>query len=125
MSPSDGGVLTQAAVLTATSNGLRTQPIKRGAFVLEEILADQPKPSKAEVPAVEDLVPAKPLATLRERLEQHRNDPSCMNCHRKIDPLGFALENWPCSAAHHKGGTESVNPFTSAPAAMSFLTASM
>ncbi len=89
-----GGVLAQAAVLTATSNGLRTMPIKRGAFILEEILADPPKPPPADVPAVEDLVPTKPLASLRERLEQHRSDPSCMNCHKKIDPLGFALENY-------------------------------
>ena len=89
-----GGVLTQAAVLTATANGLRTMPIKRGAFVLGEILADPPKPPPADVPTVEEVTPDRALATLRERLEQHRSSASCKDCHRKIDPLGFALENY-------------------------------
>lgn len=89
-----GGVLTQAAVLTATSNGIRTQPIRRGAFILEEILADPPKPPPADVPPIEDLVPVDPATGLRKRLEQHRSNAACLNCHRKIDPLGFALENY-------------------------------
>lgn len=89
-----GGVMTQAGVLTATANGLRTLPITRGAFVLEQILADPPKPPPPDVPAVDKVVTAKPVATLRERLEQHRNDPSCINCHEKIDPPGFALESF-------------------------------
>ncbi|MDA0811554.1 MAG: DUF1592 domain-containing protein, partial [Verrucomicrobia bacterium] len=89
-----GGVMTQAGVLTATANGLRTLPITRGAFVLEQILADPPKPPPPDVPAIDKVVTAKPVATLRERLEQHRNDPSCINCHQKIDPPGFALESF-------------------------------
>ncbi len=89
-----GGVMTQAGVLTATANGLRTLPITRGAFVLEQILADPPKPPPPDVPAIDDVKVAKPVATLRERLEQHRNDPSCINCHEKLDPPGFALESF-------------------------------
>ena len=89
-----GGLLTQAAVLTTTSNGIRTKPITRGAFVLENILADPPNPPPPNVPAVEDLDVIEPAATLRKRLEQHRNNPSCLNCHKKIDPIGFALENY-------------------------------
>ena len=89
-----GGVMTQAGVLTATANGLRTLPITRGAFVLEQILADPPKPPPPDIPAVEKVVTAKPVATLRERLEQHRSDPSCITCHEKIDPPGFALESF-------------------------------
>lgn len=89
-----GGVMTQAGVLTATANGLRTLPITRGTFVLEQILADPPKPPPPDVPAIDNVKLAKPVATLRERLEQHRNDPSCINCHRKIDPPGFALESF-------------------------------
>jgi hypothetical protein len=89
-----GGLLTQAAILTATSNGIRTQPITRGAFVLENILADPPAPPPPDVPAVEDLVAIEPAATLRQRLEQHRSNPACLNCHKKIDPIGFALENY-------------------------------
>lgn len=89
-----GGVLSQAGVLTATSNGLRTLPITRGAFVLEKILADPPKPPPPDVPSVDNAAPAKAVTTLRERLEQHRNDPSCINCHQKIDPPGFALESF-------------------------------
>jgi len=89
-----GGVLTQAAVLTATSNGQRTLPIKRGAFVLDRLLADPPKPPPPDVPSVDDATTVDRGSTLRQRLEKHRDDPSCRGCHRKIDPLGFALESY-------------------------------
>ncbi|MFT5128261.1 MAG: hypothetical protein ACI8W8_001870 [Rhodothermales bacterium] len=89
-----GGVLTQASVLTATANGVRTLPVTRGAFILEQILGDPPPPPPPDVGQLEDIKPPHPNATTRERLELHRQDPTCARCHNKIDPLGFALEHF-------------------------------
>jgi mono/diheme cytochrome c family protein len=88
-----GGVLTQAAVLTVTSNPTRTSPVKRGRWVLDNLLGTPPP---APPPGVDDLKPATQhgrLATLRERLELHRTQAECAGCHGRMDPLGFALEN--------------------------------
>ncbi|MEK6235034.1 MAG: DUF1588 domain-containing protein, partial [Planctomycetales bacterium] len=91
-----GGVLTSAAVLTMTSAPLRTQPITRGAWVASVILNQPPPPPPDAVPTIEAddaLIEAKGL-TLRQRLKQHQVNQSCASCHAKIDPLGFALENF-------------------------------
>lgn len=90
-----GGVITNAAVMTMTSNATRTQPITRGAWIAGVILNDPPKPPPADVPLLED----KPKSgeenlTLRERFAAHRKHASCAGCHQRIDPLGFALENY-------------------------------
>lgn len=87
-----GGVLTQASILTLTSDGTRTKPVTRGAWVLTNIVGSPPPPPP---PNAGDLpvIPNKPL-TVRERLDHHRNIPACASCHRKIDPLGFALDNF-------------------------------
>lgn len=85
-----GGLLTQASILTLTSDGIRTSPVKRGAFLLENIFGDPPPPPPNNVPPVKETQGA----TLRERLASHREEPACANCHAKIDPLGFALENF-------------------------------
>jgi hypothetical protein len=90
-----GGVLTMAAVLTGTSHPTRTSAVKRGKWVLEEILGAPPPPPPADVPELE--VPAKgqaPATTLRERLERHRSDPRCFGCHVRMDALGLGLENF-------------------------------
>ncbi|MCA9101423.1 MAG: DUF1592 domain-containing protein [Planctomycetales bacterium] len=87
-----GGVLTQASVLTVTSNPTRTSPVKRGRWVLEQILGTPPPPPPADVPPLEES--AQLTGTLRERLEQHRADPSCASCHKLMDPPGFGLENY-------------------------------
>ncbi|MBB3208327.1 hypothetical protein FHS27_004155 [Rhodopirellula rubra] len=85
-----GGILGHASVLTLTSNGVETSPVTRGVWVLANFMGTPPPPPPAEVPAlVPDLNGAK---TVRELLEMHRSDPACMNCHRRMDPLGFALE---------------------------------
>jgi hypothetical protein len=91
----EGGVITNAAVMTMTSTATRTQPITRGAWVASVILNDPPKPPPADVP----LLPKKTAdeekdMTLRERLAVHRQRADCAGCHRRIDPLGFALENY-------------------------------
>jgi len=90
-----GGVLTQGTVLTVTSNPNRTSPVKRGLFILENILGTPPPPPPPDIPALEDAVVggAKPK-TLRESLKAHRTDALCASCHNRMDPLGLALENF-------------------------------
>ncbi len=91
---SRGGVLSHASVLTVTSNPTRTSPVKRGRWVLEQILGTPPPPPPPDVPELEEEGETVHGSTLRERLEQHRADPACANCHAKMDPIGFALENY-------------------------------
>jgi len=87
-----GGLLTQASILTATSNPTRTSPVKRGKWVLEQILGTPPPPAPPNVPELDS---QKELSgTLRQRMEQHRSNPSCANCHQQMDALGFAFENF-------------------------------
>ena len=90
-----GGLLTQASVLTVTSNPTRTSPVKRGKWVLEQLLGNPPPPAPPNVPSLDD-GGRKELtgSTFREKLEQHRTDPKCANCHAKMDALGLALENF-------------------------------
>ena len=92
--PIRGGILTHASVLTVTSNPTRTSPVKRGRWVLEQILGAPPPPPPPDVPELEEDHEAITGTTLRERLEQHRDDPGCANCHAKMDPIGFAMENF-------------------------------
>lgn len=87
-----GGVITMASILTVTSNPTRTSPVKRGKWILENILGTPPPPPAPDVP---ELPPTGQLkGTLRQQMEQHRTDPSCAVCHAKLDPLGFGLENF-------------------------------
>lgn len=90
-----GGVITNAAVMTMTSGPTRTHPITRGAWIASVILNDAPEPPPADVPPLADK-PAEDQKnlTLRERFATHRTRPDCAGCHRRIDPLGFALENY-------------------------------
>jgi mono/diheme cytochrome c family protein len=92
-----GGVLTQAAVLAVTSNGTRTSPVWRGVWVLERLLGDPPAPPPPNAGQIPPKVPGIDKATVRERLRIHREQPQCAACHAKIDPLGFALENFDAS----------------------------
>ncbi len=85
-----GGVLGMAGVLTASANGVDTSPVTRGVWVLENMLGTPPPPPPDEVPAIESDVSG--ATTIRDRLEKHRADATCNVCHRKIDPMGFALE---------------------------------
>jgi mono/diheme cytochrome c family protein len=88
------GVLTQASILTLTSNPGRTSPVKRGKWVLENLLASPPPDPPADVPDLESVQKAKPNATLRQQLEIHRENPVCASCHKVMDALGFGLENF-------------------------------
>ena len=89
-----GGILAHGSILTITSNGIRTLPITRGAFVLENILASPTPPPPPNVTPLEEVEQPRPNATTRELLELHRQDPTCINCHKKIDPIGFSLEQY-------------------------------
>ena len=92
----EGGVITSAATLTMTSSPLRTSPIRRGSWVATVVFNQPPPPPPDEIPSIEEddeSITAQGL-TLRERLVQHQVNPSCVSCHAKIDPLGFALENY-------------------------------
>lgn len=87
-----GGILGQASVMMATANGVDTQPVLRGVWLLENVLGDMVPEPPSDVPAVEpDTTGAK---SIRELLQKHNADPGCVSCHKKIDPPGFALENF-------------------------------
>ena len=83
------GVLTQASILLITSNPTRTSPVKRGKWILENILGEPPPPPPPDVPELDE--DADVLGSLRERMEQHRSNPSCAVCHRQMDAIGFGL----------------------------------
>lgn len=87
------GVLTHGSVLTITSNPTRTSPVKRGLWVLENILGTPPPPPPPDVPELDNEKEVTG-ATLRARLEMHREKPVCNSCHQRMDPLGFGLENF-------------------------------
>lgn len=87
------GVLTQGSVLTVSSDPNRTSPVKRGKWVLENLLGTPPPPPPPNVPPLpeggDEL-----KGTLRQRMEQHRDNPACFSCHNLMDPIGFGLENF-------------------------------
>ncbi|SKA96924.1 Planctomycete cytochrome C [Prosthecobacter debontii] len=89
-----GGLLTMGAALGLTSDGTRHRPVHRGVWLSEVIFAKTPPPPPANVPAIEPNPPKSPKATLRDKLEAHRNDANCASCHAKIDPLGLAWDNY-------------------------------
>ena len=87
------GLLTQAAVLALTSNPTRTSPVKRGKWILENVLGDPPPSAPPSVPSLDQGEHSADIS-LRERLEIHRSNPSCAGCHRLMDPIGLGLENF-------------------------------
>ncbi len=89
-----GGILMHASILTVTSNPTRTSPVKRGKWVLENILGTPPPPPPPDVPELETDSKAVLTGSLRQRMEKHRDNPSCATCHAKLDPMGFGLENF-------------------------------
>jgi len=91
-----GGILTQGTVLAVTSNPTRTSPVKRGVFILDNILGMPPSPPPPNIPPLEEAGSGKKehQMSLREMLELHRSKPLCNSCHSRMDPLGLALENF-------------------------------
>jgi len=110
--PNRYGLLGQASILAVTSYPNRTAPTIRGKWVLEQLLGTPPPPPPPNVPSLKDDGTAQKL-TMRQRMEQHRANPTCAACHRMMDPLGFALENfdglggWRDSIANGSGPIDS------------------
>lgn len=95
-----GGLITQASVLAVTSNPTRTSPVKRGRWILEQFLGAPPPPPPPNVPELPSKSEDVSTASLRKRMEVHRQNPACANCHAKMDPIGFALENYDAVGAY-------------------------
>jgi hypothetical protein len=86
-----GGVMTQASIMAGLSDGRESNPVKRGAWLARKIVAEPPDDPPPNVPALKE---EESGLTLRQRLEQHRNQPGCRQCHAKIDPWGVAFEEF-------------------------------
>lgn len=91
--PRYGGIITNAAMLSMTSGPKRTHPVARGVWITEVIFNDPPSPPPNDIPPLNEEDGPKDL-TIREKFAAHRENPSCAGCHSKLDPLGFALENY-------------------------------
>lgn len=89
-----GGILTQGSILTLTSTQTRTSPVKRGKYLLENILGTPPPPAPGGVPPLDESKVRKSNLTLREQFAEHRSNSSCAGCHAFLDPMGFAFENF-------------------------------
>ena len=92
--PKRYGLLGKAAILSLTAYPNRTSPVLRGAWILEHLLGTPPPAPPPNVPTLQENRPGQAAKTMRERLEQHRANPTCFACHGVMDPLGFALENF-------------------------------
>ena len=114
-----GGILTQASILTLTSNATRTSPVKRGKWVLDEILNTPPPPPPPNVP---ELSEEKQLTgSLRQVMEMHRANALCASCHQRMDPIGFAFENYNAIGAwRDKDGKFPIDPSGVLPDGRSF-----
>jgi uncharacterized protein DUF1592/uncharacterized protein DUF1588/uncharacterized protein DUF1587/uncharacterized protein DUF1585/uncharacterized protein DUF1595 len=88
------GLLGKGAVLLVTSHATTTSPVRRGKWILENILGSPPPPPPPDVPALKEPTPGAAPKTMRAQMEQHRTIPGCAGCHKTMDPLGFALENF-------------------------------
>lgn len=115
------GVLMHASILLLTSNPTRTSPVKRGKWILDNLLGEPPPPPPPDVPLLNESEEA--LGTLRQRLEQHRADPNCAVCHTKMDALGFGLENFDVIGRWRDvDGSEQIDPSGELPGGKSFKT---
>jgi hypothetical protein len=119
--PRRGGVLTLGAVLTVTSNPTRTAAVKRGKWVLETILGTPPPPPLPDAGELKDETDEDRKLSLRQRLEKHRADPSCANSHQRMDPIGFAFENYDAIGAwRDRDGAHAIETAASLPDGSSF-----
>ena len=89
-----GGILTQGSILVLTSTPTRTSPVKRGKYLLEQILGTPPPPAPGGVPPLDERKARFGKMTLREQFAEHRSNASCAGCHAFLDPMGFAFENY-------------------------------
>lgn len=89
-----GGILTQGTFLVVTSNPTRTSPVKRGLFVLDNLLGTPPPPAPPDIPELEEAGHGRMVLTMKERMVEHRKNPDCRSCHARMDPIGLAFENF-------------------------------
>jgi hypothetical protein len=114
-----GGILTQASILTLTSNPTRTSPVKRGKWVLDQVLNTPPPPPPPDVPELNEEKQLK--GSLRQVMEQHRENKLCASCHQRMDPIGFAFENYDAVGAWRvKDGKFPIDPSGVLPSGQSF-----
>ena len=106
------GLLGKGAILAVTSYATRTSPVVRGKWILDNIVGTPPPPPPPDVPALEENGPGRKPRSMRERLEEHRRNPVCAQCHRLMDPIGFALE--PFDAVGASRNRESGSPIDGA-----------
>jgi hypothetical protein len=92
--PNRRGILGQGSLLTVTSYATRTSPVKRGKWILENILGSPPPAPPPDVPDLPEASEQIVATTVRERMEEHRKNPACASCHVRMDPIGFSLENF-------------------------------
>jgi hypothetical protein len=122
--PNRGGVITMAAILTLTSHPTRTSAVKRGKWILDEILGAPPPPPPPNVPELNEASKNRPDArtlTLRQRLELHRADPQCFGCHKRMDVLGLGLENFDAIGRwREKDSAKPIDPSGTLPTGESF-----
>lgn len=105
-----GGLLTQASILTLTSNPTRTSPVKRGKYILDNILGTPPPPAPPNVPTLEEKG-RKLTGSLRQMMEQHRENPLCSSCHLRMDSIGFSFENFDAVGGwREKDGADVIDP---------------
>jgi hypothetical protein len=115
------GVVTQGSILTLTSHPSRTSPVKRGEWVLTNLLGDAPPDPPPAVPTLEQTRTANRKLTVRQQTEQHRADPGCANCHQAMDPLGFGLENFdPIGRWRDRDGAQPVDATGTLPTGETF-----
>jgi len=100
-----GGLLSQGSILTVTSYATRTSPVLRGKWILTNIFGTPPPPPPPAVPELKEGKARGKVLSMRERLAEHRANPACASCHRLMDPLGFALENYD-AVGRWRGGEE-------------------
>jgi mono/diheme cytochrome c family protein len=116
-----GGILTQASILTATSNPTRTSPVKRGKWILENILGTPPPPPPPDAGELVEGKQAELSGSLRQRMEQHRAKAICASCHQRMDPLGFGFENYDAVGAWRtKDGNFGIDPSGELPGGQKF-----
>ncbi len=92
--PNRGGILGQASLLTVTSYPNRTSVVQRGKWVLDNLLGTPPPPPPANVPALDPAWRKDGKISMRQAMEEHRANPVCASCHSRMDPIGFAMENY-------------------------------
>ncbi len=114
-----GGILTQASILTLTSNPTRTSPVKRGKWVLDQIFNTPPPPPPPDVPELKE--EKRLTGSLRQVMEMHRANALCASCHQKMDPIGFAFENYDAIGAwRDRDGQAAIDPSGTLPGGPSF-----